>query len=291
VLMRLRKGHRGPIVAMSRRGLLSKAHRRVEPLLIDESEVPFGSSTSELLRWLRGRIDAYDADGGDWRSVIDGMRPFMQRLWRELPLRSRQRFLEHARAWWEVHRHRMAPEVENRITAAVADGRLSLVAAKIIDIVPLSDGARVVYRKRGCNYTDTIDVAMIVDCTGIVRDLGATTNPALRSLLAQGQARIDRLRIGIDVGSDNALVDRDGALSRRLFAVGPLTRSAFWEIIAIPDISNQCAELAARLAGEARSATSYWRAPPALPVDVPIDSFVDVPNPNPGKIPTVLTPQ
>jgi uncharacterized NAD(P)/FAD-binding protein YdhS len=31
-------------------------------------------------------------------------------------------------------------------------------------------------------------------------------------------------------------------------AVGPLTRAAFWEIIAIPDIRNQCAELAAKLA-------------------------------------------
>jgi len=30
-------------------------------------------------------------------------------------------------------------------------------------------------------------------------------------------------------------------------AVGPLTRAAFWEIIAIPDIRNQSAELAARL--------------------------------------------
>ena len=30
--------------------------------------------------------------------------------------------------------------------------------------------------------------------------------------------------------------------------IGPLTRAAFWEIIAIPDIRNQCAELAARLA-------------------------------------------
>src|SRR5262249_45370176 len=162
-----------------------------------------------------------------------GMRPFIQRLWRELPRRSRQRFLEHMRAWWEVHRHRMAPEVENRISAAVADGRLRLIAAKIIDIVSLSDSARVVDRKRGHDHTDTIDVATIVDCTGIIRDLGATTNPALRSLLAQGQARIDPLRIGLDVGTDNALIDRDGASSRRLFAVGPLTRSAFWEIVAI----------------------------------------------------------
>jgi uncharacterized NAD(P)/FAD-binding protein YdhS len=275
VLSRLRQGHRGPIIAMSRRGLLSKAHRRVEPLPIDEAEVPFGVSASRLLRWLRERVDAHARAGGDWRSVIDGLRPFTPRLWRELPQRSRRRFLEHARAWWEVHRHRMAPEVEDRITAAIQDGRLNLIAAKIIDIAPLNDGARVTYRRRGQNQTDSLDVAAIVDCSGIVRDLGSTTNPALRSLFAQGLARIDPLRIGLDVGSDGALIDRDGAPSRRLFAVGPLTRSAFWEIIAIPDIRNQCAELAAQLVRELGPATLDEGAtslPAFVPADAPIET-------------------
>ena len=70
---------------------------------------------------------------------------------------------------------------------------------------------------------------------------------ALRSLFAQGLARVDSLCIGIDVGFDGALIDREGAPSRRLHAVGPLTRSAYWEIVAIPDIRNQCAELTSHL--------------------------------------------
>src|SRR5580704_15771370 len=109
VLSLLRDGHRGQIIAMSRRGLLAKAHRRTDPLRIDESDVPFGESARRLLRWLRDRIDAHMAAGGDWRSVIDAIRPYTQRLWHELPLASRRRFLEHARAWWDVHRHRTAP--------------------------------------------------------------------------------------------------------------------------------------------------------------------------------------
>jgi uncharacterized NAD(P)/FAD-binding protein YdhS len=46
-----------------------------------------------------------------------------------------------------------------------------------------------------------------------------------------------------------------------LFAAGPLTRAAFWEIVAIPDIRNQCAELAARLAATCDPVV----APPHLP--------------------------
>ena len=63
----------------------------------------------------------------------------------------------------------------------------------------------------------------------------------------QGLARVDPLGIGIEVSPHCAIVDRHGRPSRRLFAVGPLTRAAFWEIIAVPDIRNQSAELAARL--------------------------------------------
>jgi uncharacterized NAD(P)/FAD-binding protein YdhS len=119
VLSLLRDDHRGPIIAMSRLGLLAKSHRRVPPMRIENTEIPFGASISQLLRWFRGRVRAHVAEGGDWRSAIDGLRPYTQRLWRDLPLASKRRFLEHARAWWDVHRHRMAPEAEARITHAV----------------------------------------------------------------------------------------------------------------------------------------------------------------------------
>ena len=75
VLSLLRDGHTGPIVAMSRRGLMPKAHRRVPPLSIDEKQVPFGASASELLRWLRRLVDSHRAQGGNWRGAVDGLRP------------------------------------------------------------------------------------------------------------------------------------------------------------------------------------------------------------------------
>src|SRR5882757_4769341 len=186
VLSLLRDGHRGQIVAMSRRGLLAKAHRRTDPVRIDESDVPFGASASRLLRWLRGRVDAHIAKDGDWRSVIDAIRPYTQRLWHELPLASRRRFLEHARAWWDVHRHRMAPEVEVRINAAIAAGSLSIVAGKLSGVEPNTSGAFVRYRRRGEDGIETMQVMKIVDCRGIINNPLETSNPALRSLFNQG---------------------------------------------------------------------------------------------------------
>ncbi|HLG83350.1 MAG TPA: FAD/NAD(P)-binding protein [Bradyrhizobium sp.] len=254
VLTLLADGHRGPVIAMSRRGLMARAHRRVDPVRIDEAEVPFGASASHLLRWFRRRVDAHVAQGGDWRSVVDGIRPFTQRIWRELPLPSRRRFLEHVRAWWDVHRHRMAPEVEMRVTHALSEGRLTSVAAKVTAIEPNARGAFVRYRRRGRPEIESLQVGTIVDCTGIVRDASASPNPVLRSLFDQGLARPDRLRIGLDIATDCAIISRDGVPSRRLFAIGPLTRAAFWEIMAIPDIRNQCADLATQLIRSRRAA-------------------------------------
>ncbi|MBC9876597.1 NAD(P)-binding protein [Bradyrhizobium sp. INPA01-394B] len=247
VLSLLRCGHQGRIVALSRRGLLPRAHRRVDPMRFAESEIPFGAEIGTLLRWFRRRIERHVAEGGDWRGAIDAIRPFTQRLWYELPMSSRRRFLEHARAWWDVHRHRTAPEVEARIAEALAMGRLTVIAGKLAAVTPNAGGALVRYRRRGQAETSELQVGAIIDCTGIVRDPRASTNPAVRSLLDEGLARIDPLRIGIDVTRDCAIVNRDGSPSRRLYAVGPLTRAAFWEIIAVPDIRQQCAELAARL--------------------------------------------
>jgi uncharacterized NAD(P)/FAD-binding protein YdhS len=274
VLSLIREGHSGPIIALSRRGLLPKAHRRVPPLRIHEAEVPFGASSAQLLRWLRHRVDVHRAQGGNWRSVVDGIRPFTQRLWRELPTYSKRRFLEHARAWWDVHRHRMAPEVEARITEAIAGRRLSLMAAKIVEISPNSSGARVRYRRRGQAQIDSLDVGAIVDCTGIVKDPGTTGNPAVRGLFDQGLARVDPLQIGVEVTPDCAIVGRNGLPSSRLYAIGPLTRAAFWEIIAIPDIRNQCAELAARLiqtSATALAPTFTTASSATAPVDAPIE--------------------
>jgi uncharacterized NAD(P)/FAD-binding protein YdhS len=54
----------------------------------------------------------------------------------------------------------------------------------------------------------------------------------VRSLFDHGLARVDPLHIGLEIAPDGAIVDCSGVPSRRLFAICPLTRAAFWEIIA-----------------------------------------------------------
>jgi uncharacterized NAD(P)/FAD-binding protein YdhS len=108
----------------------------------------------------------------------------------------------------------------------------------------------------------------IVDCRGIGATPLKVVNPALCSLLEHDLARLDPLGIGIDVTSDCAIIDQLGIASERLFALGPLTRATFREIVAVPDVRNQCLALATRLSrlGDPISLRSASNGKPSSPM-------------------------
>ena len=115
------------------------------------------------------------------------------------------------------------------------------------------------FRRRYETGTEAVRVARIYDCKGISRDWTKCSSALVRSLLDRHQARTDPLRISLDVTTECALIDGDGASSARLYAIGPLSRGTFFEIEAVPDIRMQCANLAQRLLGETETASARRR--------------------------------
>lgn len=241
-------GHRGEIVVISRRGLLPQPHAASIPAPIRIEDLPLGAGAAGTMRWLRDRTDAHLARGGDWRDVVDGIRPHMQALWRAFPADARRSFLRHACVWWEVHRHRMPPASHARLQAAMRGGQLTLMRGAFLGAARDAEGGlRAELRPAGAAEARSLAVSRIIDCRGIRRDPEAHADPLVADLLARGVARIDPLRIGLDVAPDCAVLGADGAPSDRIYAVGPASRAAFWEITAIPDIREQVAQLARRL--------------------------------------------
>jgi uncharacterized NAD(P)/FAD-binding protein YdhS len=243
-------GYRGSMIAISRRGLLPEVHKPVEAANIHSSDVPFGKSIAHVWRWFRARAETAEQSGSDWRAVFDGLRPHVQALWQSLDREERRRFLRHARPWWDVRRHRMAPEVAAVIRSLIDEGRLVIKAAKIISIKPRDgqDGvADIAYRRRGTTNVEVLQAQAIVDCTGFNLDVEKSDNRLVRSLIEQGLARDDPLAMGFEVSTSSALIGADGKPANDLFAVGPITRGAFWETTGIPDIRFQCAGLARTL--------------------------------------------
>ena len=81
--------------------------------------------------------------------------------------------------------------------------------------------------------------------------MGRTQNPLLRSLMDSGFARPDHLDIGFEVDGRSRVTGAD-----RLWALGPLTKARYWEIVAVPDIRVQAAEVAEDIARELRSCSA-----------------------------------
>ena len=241
--------HRGQILVVSRNGLLPKGHRDVAPLSIDAADVPFGTNLPYFLQWFRALIAEAASHGQDWRSVVDGLRPYNQRIWQSWSDHTKRQALRHLRPWWNIHRHRLPPELHDRLERAARDGQVMLVAAEFVGIERAGSGVRATIRRRGSSTRETVDVARVYDCGGVSVDVASSSNPVIRDLVAHGKARADPLRIGLDVTPDCAVIDAAGNASKRLLVVGPLTRGRFFEIEAIPDIRVQCAKLASKILG------------------------------------------
>lgn len=241
----LDQGHRGPVHALSRRGLLPHRHERA-PAPAPRTEA-FPTSLVELTRFLRGESNRARSEGAGWQVVVDELRPFTLDVWSELSAADRARFIRHLRPWWEVHRHRMAAPVADRVEAAIARGQLHVRAGKIQSFCYNSRSVEVTYRKRATDLIESVHVARVVNCSGPGCDYGRIQHPLVRSLLDAGTVRPDPLKLGLDVTSGCALKNRKGAISGKLFAVGPVTKGAFWEMTAVPDIRRQCEFLATQL--------------------------------------------
>jgi uncharacterized NAD(P)/FAD-binding protein YdhS len=224
-------GFRGRILALSRRGLIPRSHADFEAAPVDMDAISKGSVRA-LWRWLRRRSGEVG-----WRAAVDSLRPHSHALWQSLDLQQQRRFMRHARPWWDVHRHRIAPEVAATVARMVAEDRLEVVAGRVIAAREVENGLEIDYRRRGAHRVQAGRFAYAFNCTGPLHSMARTTDPLLRSLLDTSEVRPDELGIGLDV-------DENSRAGERLWALGPLTKGRYWEIIAVPDIREQAATVA-----------------------------------------------
>ena len=86
-----------------------------------------------------------------------------------------------------------------------------------------------------------------MNCAGPGGDPARSDDPLMIDLLARGAARGDACGLGLEVGDDARVIDASGAAHEDLFAVGPITRGALWEITSVPDIRLQATRCAAEV--------------------------------------------
>lgn len=241
---------KGVLYALSRRGQVPRGHladlKPAPPVAFD---LPL--QLSEALFALRKEAEAAAARGEPWQYVIDRLRARTPEFWMRLSAEQQRRFLRHARVWWDVHRHRAAPEIAAQVKALRDEGRLKVLAGEIVSAAPGPRGIRLQHRGRGSMARHNMDVAAVVNCTGAAADIRNATDPLMRQLLEEGLARAPDNGLGLAIDLDGRIVSAGGEVQRSLFALGPITQGAFWESTAVPEIRVRAAAIAAMLAPEA----------------------------------------
>lgn len=244
------QGFDGPIHAISRRGLLPQSHAPTMPCAELKLRADDRRSLLTLFRAVRREVDRNRAIG--WRSVIDALRPYVQVLWAELSPADKARFVRHVRAWWDVHRHRMAPSIGATVASLRASGVLQVDAGRILSVERVADRLKVVWRAKGELEPREIVAQRVIDCTGINTDYCRSDEVLLRQLQSDGLIRPAPLGLGVDCTIDGAILDARGQPLPHLFGVGPVTRGALWDITAVPEIRTQAEQVAERTLAAAR---------------------------------------
>lgn len=240
-----------PLTVLSRRGLFPLPHRghgsppsysHLPPALVACQPMAV-----EYLRAVRQHIRILANSGIDWREVVASLRPLTARLWQALDTREKSRFLRHLRPYWDVHRHRVAPELHEAFEALRSNGGIVIRAGRVLDMQERDGKAQITLRARGALEVESQTFGAVINCTGPEGDIRSLADPLIRQLLARGLARTDALGLGLEVTPSLSLVEGTGGASPLLSLVGPLLKGALWEATAVPELRVHAAKVASRL--------------------------------------------
>ncbi|MEQ1754468.1 MAG: FAD/NAD(P)-binding protein [Micropepsaceae bacterium] len=255
----LTHGHKGGVVAVSRRGLRPRPQPPnifappaqasgpvILPLDLLNGPLPTYVSNDpaepSALRWMQGlreHVRALEAEGQSWHAAFDAFAVTVSRCWPLLPLGEQLRFLRRLRPWYDAHRFRSPPMTDAVVHEAEKRGQVAYRSATPRSVSTNTNGTLQVTlaSKQGSVGTETFDA--IVNCSGL--EAGATVegNPLLRSLARRGVLVQHPTGLGFVVDKDCRAVSADGLSSPRIRVIGPSTAGVFGDPLGVIFISAQ----------------------------------------------------
>ncbi|MFM7365025.1 MAG: FAD/NAD(P)-binding protein [Cuspidothrix sp.] len=274
--------HRGKIYAVSRRGLLPQQHQPAQPYANSLTPDTSPKTVRGWLHWLRTEAKVAADQGYNWRSLIDSLRPHTQKIWQKLPKEEQRRFLRHLTPYWDVHRHRIAPQVGDVITEMLDSGQLTISAGRIKEYQALPDGVAITISGRKTQTNYILQVGRVVNCTGVATDYRKSPHPLITNLRSptagvspsQGLIRPNAIGLGLDTDSNGALYQADGTVSSLLYTLGTPRKGDLWETIAVPELRGQAQALSQELL---QSLPVRVRPVPTIPLT---NTSIGIPQPN-----------
>ncbi|GBR09563.1 FAD/NAD(P)-binding protein [Asaia siamensis] len=238
------RGHSGEIVAFSRRGLRPRAHAPQASALSDILRLIPSTTALGLLQRIRSALR--DHADLSWHEIIDAVRRQGRGLWGALNEVERRRLIRHLRPFWDVHRFRIAPQVDHILQTRLNEGRLTLGAARLLSAQATADGIVLTLKTRG-GAEETRVVDHVVNTTGPDHAGIVRHTPYLRALAAARLLEADPVGLGLHTGADHHA--RVGTRSiPDLLIAGPLSRGQFGELMGLPEVTENAQSVASTIA-------------------------------------------
>lgn len=265
----IKSEHIGNIYMLSRRGLLPKSHRearshtsdnfRTRDLLLEAQP-----SILKYLKVVRKEIRNGEINGIDWRDIIASLRPITAKLWKRLPDAEKRRFLRHVQSYWDVHRHRVAPETFKAFDKALEAGQIVPIAGRIESINTEDDSITAIIRERRRSNKRSITAKRVINCTGPTSDPRKVSSPLMERLIEEGLIVPDTLGLGVCVDDHYYLKSDTAQPNNWLSYVGPMLKADHWELTAVPELREAARRVAINVC-EVFEGKTYLISPEAAP--------------------------
>lgn len=153
-------GWKQKIILLSRRALLPAVHELYQPYPKPLQQ----RRLLALMRELRHAAAAWQGEGGSWQAVVDSLRPKLQEIWKGFSVRERDIFFRRLFTYWNIHRHRMAPEIGHPLHDSIRKGEVLLRHGGLRSLREKTDAVQAEYMHRG--EMKTLDAAVAFQCIG-----------------------------------------------------------------------------------------------------------------------------
>jgi uncharacterized NAD(P)/FAD-binding protein YdhS len=236
-------GHRGRIAMLSRRGRFPLAHpAQSDPCVVLPA---VSGSPATVVRAVRVLVAEGERVGRPWQDTIDALRPQLNRIWQSWPVDEQRRFARHVAPVWEIHRHRVPQSTLDVRDALAAAGRLRVFRGRLVGLTIDGSGLRAAFTERAAAAPRVERADVIVDCTGPRRNITASGDPFVKSLLDRELVQPSPLALGFAAHSDGSLAREASGLP--LFALGTPLRGLLAETSAVREIRCQAETVAVAL--------------------------------------------
>jgi uncharacterized NAD(P)/FAD-binding protein YdhS len=232
---------RGKVTMLSRRGVFPLPHDLTHQAI--SITVPENYSPRKMLLWVRYLMRKNPEV--PWSVIIDGLRPYTQKIWLQWIVSDKQYFLKKIRPYWEIARHRIPSASSERLNNMMEKGQLVLIKGTIEEASVSSNGIEILYRSESGLNSQVFQ--KVINCTGPESNYRKVRFPIIVDLIARGKVKIDELGLGIKCTPEGSIINDQGEVEQGIWCIGPMRKAVLWETTALRELREQSSALAAMM--------------------------------------------